>query len=233
MNREEYLDNLLKTYAPMGKLSERNGNRVLLLKHRSMDRRLIFHSSEIPNGVYERLLTVKTPYLPEIYDVIDFDDGQVVLQEFIEGISVSESLKVELFSYRDASRILKSVLKALHILHGLKIIHRDVKPENIILGASGRVVLIDLDAARFLTGAPRDTVIMGTVGFVSPEQLGLHESDERTDIYAAGVLLNVLLTGKLPTETVAPGKAGRIVRKCTMINPLDRYQSAEEMLAQL
>ena len=60
-----------------------------------------------------------------------------------------------------------------------------------------------------------------------PEQMGITQSDARTDIYAAGVLLNVMLTGFHPSEKIARSKPGRIVRKCTAINPDDRYQSAE------
>lgn len=70
---------------------------------------------------------------------------------------------------------------------------------------------------------------MGTVGYASPEQLGLSQTDARTDIYAAGVLYNVMLTGKHPTEAFARGQAGQIIRKCTALNPDDRYPSAEKL----
>lgn len=70
---------------------------------------------------------------------------------------------------------------------------------------------------------------MGTVGYASPEQLGVAQSDARTDIYAVGVLLNVMITGKHPSEKLAKGKAGRIVRKCTNVNPNERYQTAEKL----
>ena len=93
----------------------------------------------------------------------------------------------------------------------------------------GRVVLIDFNASRIISSAKKDTVVMGTVGYASPEQLGVAQSDARTDVYAAGVLLNVMLTGKHPSEYLAKGKAGRIVKKCTAINPNDRYQSAEKL----
>ncbi len=63
--------------------------------------------------------------------------------------------------------------------------------------------------------------------------LGLAQSDARTDIYAVGVLLNVMLTGKHPSEKLADGKAGKIVRKCTAINPNERYQSAKNLAAAL
>ena len=90
-------------------------------------------------------------------------------------------------------------------------------------------VLIDFNATRKINLAKKDTVIMGTVGYASPEQLGVAQSDARTDIYALGVLLNVMITGKHPSEKLAKGKAGRIVRKCTSVNPDERYQSAEKL----
>ena len=106
------------------------------------------------------------------------------------------------------------------------IIHRDVKPENVIVELSGRVVLIDLNASRIESNASKDTVIMGTVGYASPEQMGINQSDSRTDIYAVGVLLNVMLTGKHPSDVLVKGRPGRIVQKCTQINPDLRYQDA-------
>ena len=130
------------------------------------------------------------------------------------------------YRYRGAKQVLIGVCNALSVLHDLEIIHRDIKPENVIVDNTGRVVLIDLNASRTENSNGRDTVIMGTVGYAAPEQLGLSTSDARTDIYAMGVLLNVMLTGKHPTEAFAPGRAGRIVRKCTSLNPIDRYQTA-------
>ena len=118
---------------------------------------------------------------------------------------------------------------AMEVLHSRGLVHRDVKPENVMVADSGRVVLIDFNASRQVSENSQDTVIMGTVGYVSPEQLGLSQTDARTDIYAAGVLLNVMLTGKHPTEGFSKGHAGRIVRKCTALNPADRYQSADKL----
>ncbi len=102
-----------------------------------------------------------------------------------------------------------------------------------MIGKDGRVVLIDLNAARRVSSATKDTVILGTVGYASPEQLGIAQSDPRSDIYAAGVLLNVMITGKHPSEKIAKGKAGRIVRKCTSINLDQRFDSAERLAAAL
>ena len=133
------------------------------------------------------------------------------------------------YRYLGARRVLKGVCRALSVLHERNLVHRDVKPENVLIGPNGRVVLIDFNASRRISAASRDTVVMGTVGYASPEQLGVAQSDARTDIYAAGVLLNVMLTGRHPSEELARGRAGRIVRKSTQVNPDDRYPTAEKM----
>ena len=93
--------------------------------------------------------------------------------------------------------------------------------------------MIDFNAARKISVANKDTVIMGTVGYASPEQLGVAQSDARTDIYAVGVLLNVMITGKHPSEELARGRMGKIVRKCTSVNPDDRYESAKKLVEAL
>ena len=110
--------------------------------------------------------------------------------------------------------------------------HRAVCKANII-DNNGRVFLIDFNASRKLNNATKDTVVMGTVGYASPEQLGVAQSDPRTDIYALGVLLNVMLCGKHPCEQLVKGKAGRIVNKCTNINPDQRYQTVDSLIKAL
>ena len=143
--------------------------------------------------------------------------------------SLSQVLETGLYHPRGAKKVLTGVCAGLTVLHERGIVHRDVKPENVIIGPGGRVVLLDFNAARQVSQARKDTQIMGTVGYASPEQLGLSQSDARTDIYAAGILLNVMLTGKHPTEAYATGRAGRIIRKCTALNPDDRYDSAQKL----
>ena len=79
--------------------------------------------------------------------------------------------------------------------------------QNLMVSDDGRVVLIDFNASRQVKECGCDTTIMGTVGYVAPEQLGLSQTDARTDIYAAGVLCNVMLTGQHPSVAIASGKA--------------------------
>jgi serine/threonine protein kinase len=182
---------------------------------------------------YEILCGLSCRNLPLIYDVIRTDDGQIVLEEYIDGLTVAQVLETGTYHPRGAKKVMMGVCAGLTVLHDRGITHRDLKPENVIIGSEGRVVLIDFNASRMVNTASRDTVIMGTVGYASPEQLGLTQSDARTDIYAAGVLLNVMLTGKHPTQGYAKGRAGGVVRKCTALNPEDRYQTAEKLLAAL
>lgn len=107
----------------------------------------------------------------------------------------------------------------------MSIVHRDVKPDNVIIRGT-EAVLIDFDASRIYKNENReDTQILGTTGFAAPEQYGLSQSDGRADIYALGVLLNIMLTGEHPSRKLASGRMGRIVQRCTMVNPEKRYKN--------
>ena len=233
MKREEYIERILQIYALVTVLSEKNGCKVLRLRNRETGKDLVLRSFPNPLTAYEKLQNIRCENLPEIYDVLGLEDGQIVLEEHIDGITVAQVMETEKYRPSGAKKVLVGVCDALMVLHNRGIVHRDVKPENVIVDHSGRVVLIDFNASRMESSASKDTVIMGTVGYASPEQLGLSQTDARTDIYAAGVLYNVMLTGQHPSVTIASGKAGRIVRKCTAVNPDERYQTAAELWAAL
>ena len=96
MDRETYLNELLQRCAPVSTLSERNGAKVLRLRHRELEKDLVARSLPGSGTVYERLLTVRSPYIPEIYDVKTLDDGAVVLEEYIDGVSVADELAARL-----------------------------------------------------------------------------------------------------------------------------------------
>lgn len=229
MTREQYLIEIFGAYSLVSVLSDKNECNVLKLKNKEHNKYIVVRSFHKPISAYEELYTINCANLPLIYDVINLDDGQIVLEEFIEGVTIAEVMESGKYRYIGTRKVLRSICNALTVLHERGIVHRDIKPENVIIAKDGRVVLIDLNAARQISNASKDTVIMGTVGYASPEQLGVTQSDARTDIYALGVLLNVMITGKHPSEKLAKGKAGRIVRKCTNVNPDERYQSAEKL----
>lgn len=227
MTREQYVKDLLSVYSLVNVLSEKNDCTVLHLRNKSTGQDLVLRSFPRHLEAYALLCAIRCENLPEIYDAVDVDDGQIVLEEYIDGITVAEVMQTGKYHYWGARKILREICNALTVLHNRGIIHRDIKPENVMIDKNGRVVLIDFNASRKESKAGKDTVIMGTVGYAAPEQLGLLSTDGRTDIYAVGVLMNIMLTGKHPTECFAKGRAGRIVRKCTALNPDNRYQSAE------
>ena len=229
MTREQYLTVLFDACTLVSVLSDKNECSVLRVRNKSTEQDMVVRSFPTAVSAYEELYNINAQNLPLIYDVINCDDGQIVLEEFIEGVTISEVMESGNYHYLGTRKVIRAVCHALNVLHERNLVHRDIKPENVVIGKDGRVVLIDLNAARKISYASKDTVVMGTVGYASPEQLGVAQSDARTDIYAVGVLLNVMITGKHPSEKLAKGKVGRIVRKCTNVNPDERYQTAENL----
>ena len=234
MKCKEYMDAFLADYERIRVLSNKNGSMVLQLRNRLLEKDLIVKQYDVPVPAYDTLKTIRHKNIPEIYDALQFEDGQIVLEEFIKGTPVSQILECGTYTYRGACAVLKGVCAAVQMLHEKQIIHRDIKPENVMIADDGTVKLIDLNASREVSPEQdRDTVILGTIGYAPPEQLGIAQSDKRTDIYAIGVLLNVMLTGEHPSKQLAKGRAGRIVQKCTLIDPDSRYSSIQKLLEAL
>lgn len=229
MKTNDLLTEFKQHYHLVRVMADKNACRVLRLRHKELGRDIVLRQLSYPVSAYTALADILCENLPQVYDVIDTDDGQVVLEEYVDGVTVAEWAECGRIRYAQAVKILRGVCHALSILHEKGFVHRDVKPENVVVRQSGQAVLVDLNISRKVSNAGRDTMIMGTVGYASPEQLGLTQSDARTDIYACGVLLNVMLTGKHPSEQLARGRAGRIVRRCTAVNPNDRYPSAKHL----
>ncbi len=233
MNRKQYIDDFFKIYSLVSVLSSKNECKVIRARNKELKKDIILRSYPTAIPAYEWLYKIQCENLPLIYDVINLEDGTIVLEEYINGTTVAELLEIDKYNYSEMRKVIKSVCNALTVLHNQNLIHRDVKPENVMITSSGRVVLIDFNASRKMSSARKDTVIMGTVGYASPEQLGIAQSDTRTDVYAVGVMINVMLTGKHPSEMLAKGKAAKIVLKCTNINSDKRYKSADILACKL
>lgn len=137
--------------------------------------------------------------MPKVYSCRMEQGCCVVEEEYIDGISLQELIDGgEKMAPERAIAITSSVCRTLLRLHRKGIIHRDVKPEHVMLTPEGKLYLIDLDAAmRILPEKKSDTRLLGTAGYAAPEQFGLNRSDVRTDIFAVGILLNLLLTGSI------------------------------------
>lgn len=183
------------------------------------------------NGeVYQKLLRYICPNLPTIFEAAVQGEENLVLEEYIEGDILHELLKTARFSERETRNVTLQLCQALRVLHCIDAVHRDIKPENVILRGE-TAVLIDFDAARLHKPEQEaDTMVLGTVGFAAPEQYGLSQSDGRADIYSLGVLINVMLTGMHPSKQLAKGRLGRIVERCTRVNPQRRYQTVLQLM---
>ena len=205
------------------KNSERGS--VSLLQNKQNGTRFIFRHYRGNGEVYRKLVGISCPNLPQIMETAERDGMVAVLEEYIQGDSLAYLLEGALFSHAEARKITMQLCNALWVLHKLGAVHRDIKPENVMIRGS-EAILIDFDASRiFKSDTNQDTQILGTTGYAAPEQYGIAQTDERADISSLGVLLNVMLTGKHPSKVLANGRLGRIVQKCTMVNPEKRYKS--------
>ena len=198
---------------------------VSLLQNKRNGTRFIFRHYQGSGEVYRKLLSVSCRNLPKIMEAAEQDGMVAVLEEYIQGDSLAFLLAGACLTPAEARKITFQLCNALWVLHSLGAVHRDIKPENVIIRGS-QAVLIDFDASRiFKSGTNQDTQILGTTGYAAPEQYGITQTDERADIYSLGVLLNIMLTGKHPSKELVSGRLGRIVQKCTMVNPKKRYKS--------
>jgi len=230
----EWLENAVQeNFEELSVLKEGPRGSVRLLRHNSGGGRFVLRRFTGNSEVYQKLRDCSCPNLPAVLETAVRGEENLVLEEYIEGDTLSLLLKDALFSPKETRRIALQVCRALWCLHSMDAVHRDIKPGNIILRGD-EAVLIDFDAARFYKpGTDTDTVVLGTTGFAAPEQYGISQSDIRTDIYAMGILINVMLTGKHPTKKLAGGHLGRIVGRCTHVNPRKRYKNVLRLMEAL
>jgi len=194
-----------------------------------------------------------------IFDLGIADSFKFITMDYVEGRDLSKILSERgKFSVNDACEIVRQICSGLEAAHGEGVVHRDLKPQNIMLDAQGRVFLMDFGLARSmeLVGMTRTGALIGTPTYMSPEQARGEKADVRTDIFALGVIYYELLTGKRPykdepmmatlirrTKELAtppsqvdpsvPEPISDIVMKCLQIKTDLRYQSAEEILRDL
>ena len=199
------------------------------------------------------------PNIVKVYDVSYGDKVQYIVMECVDGITLKEYIRQQgVINYKEAVFFVTQILRALQHAHDKGIVHRDIKPQNIMLLENGAIKVTDFGIARFSRSETRtmtDSTI-GSVHYISPEQARGDITDDKADIYSVGVMLYEMLTGKLPFEsdnTVSvaimqlqqdpvkprdinpsiPVGLEQIVLKAMQKNVNDRYQSAAEMLLDL
>ena len=227
------LERLREKFQEVRLLKESPRGSVRLLRHTATGRRFILRHFTGNAEVYRKLLDYSCPNLPVTLEVASREEEHLVLEEYIQGDTLDFLLKDSRFTPNETKKIITQVCKALWVLHSVGAVHRDVKPENIILRGS-QAVLIDFDAARlYKPQEEADTQILGTTGFAAPEQYGLSQTDRRADIYAVGILMNVMLTGEHPSRRLASGRLGRVVERCTQVSPDKRYPDVIKLMEAL
>ena len=214
-------------------IKENSRGSIWRIRHRSTGQRFILRRFTGNAEVYRKLLSVDCPYLPRVLEVCTQGEENLVLEEFVRGDNLGELLQGGLFSAEETRGIVRQLCQGLWVLHSMGAVHRDVKPENIILRGR-QAVLIDFDAARLHKPEHElDTQVLGTNGFAAPEQYGLSQTDQRSDIYALGIVINVMLTGRHPSKQLAEGRLGRVVERCTQVNPQRRYKNVRQLMGAL
>lgn len=179
-------------------------------------------------GVYERLKSVEQANLPRVYETEEYEGECFAYYEYIEGETLEDIVHEGKYTIAQAEEWMEQLCAAMGALHAMQpcVVHRDIKPENIIISNEGVLKLIDLGAARlFKDGKPCDTEQIGTRGYAAPEQYGFNQSDARTDIYAAGTVLHVLMA----RFGEAAKAYNAVAARCTQLEPQNRYQSAKAM----
>ena len=196
------------------------------------------------------------PNIVKIYDVGFNDDIQFIVMEYIDGITLKEFIEQQgALRWKDALHFITQILRALQHAHDRGIIHRDIKPQNIMLFADGTIKVMDFGIARFsrVDGKTMSEKTIGSVHYISPEQARGDYTDERSDIYSVGVMLYEMLTGRkmfdgenpvsialmhmqeqptFPRTYVPsiPEALEEIVMHAVEKEPAKRYQSAAEMI---
>lgn len=199
------------------------------------------------------------PNIVKVYDVSFGDMIQYIVMEYIDGITLKEYIDRQgIIEWKDAIHLATQILKALQHAHECGIVHRDIKPQNIMLLQDGTIKVTDFGIARFSDKATRTMTeqAIGSVHYIAPEQARGDVTDGKTDIYSVGVMLYEMLTGKLPFDgdsavsvalmqlqstpkrprEVNPGipiGLEQITMKAMQKQPSARYTSAAEMLSDI
>ncbi len=197
------------------------------------------------------------PNIVNIYDVGSENGVHYIVMEYVEGITLKTYVeKKGQLSFKESISIAIQVARGIESAHNKHLIHRDIKPQNIIISTEGKVKVTDFGIARAASSNTISADVMGSVHYASPEQARNGFVDGRSDIYSLGIVMYEMVTGRVPYDgdtTVAvalqhlqeemtppseyatdlPISMEKIILKCTQKNPDRRYQTIEELLNDL
>ena len=198
------------------------------------------------------------PNVVTVYDFGEQDGNPYIVMEFVQGDSLENLLRAgRQFSLIERLEIVRQVCLALGYAHQQGVIHRDIKPANVMVQPSGNIKIVDFGVARLesQSGHTQAGMVIGTFHYISPERLLGRTADGRADIWSAGIILYLLLSGRLPFPGDDPATLHRVIReaheplssmnfgypvgldhivdRALAKDPTDRYMTADEMAADI
>lgn len=239
---EEYYDEsyeaslpheLTEDYDIVECLSCVEGCDTLLVKNKQTGEKMVAKCYTGDSVLFDRMETEAMPYFAGKYKN---DKYRCILREYIEGVSLDEYVKTNRMTEDIILDIAIELVKAMKKLHDSNpvIIHRDIKPQNIIVKEDGSIALIDFGISRvYKKDGTVDTIFCGTEDFAPPEQYGFMQTDMRSDIYAFGVVLAWMITGKAKPIKAPLTKLERVAAKCCEFSPNKRYKNDVALLKDL
>jgi serine/threonine-protein kinase len=255
-------------YEIISKVAEGGMGALYKARHPTLDRTVLLKKLTLRGGsqFIERfkrearmMMDFKNDHIVQVHDHFKEGSHYYIVEEYVDGISLDALIRRERYLSSDAATlILYEVSKALKYAHDKQVIHRDIKPGNILLSRQGEVKLVDFGIATSMEdtddGLTRDGMVLGTPSYIPPEQIDDAKNvDRRADIYSLGIVVYEMLTGKTPypgsftAETIHlihkgrytppqklnPGTTRllrRIARTCMRVKPRRRYQDLKEVI---
>lgn len=226
-----------------------DGNkRVYLAKLNGLQYRVIkvVDKHMLSPAYIETLLDLDHPGINKIFFIEPFQDFYIVVKEYVEGLTLYQYIEEEgVLSEDECIRISKGLIESLDYLHNLKshLIYRDIQPKNIIIDDDGQPILIDTESIRMYDESKnQDTVMIGTAGFIAPEQFGYNQSSVQSDIFSLGALMYYSLTSKTLTADASKNmtkdkevsrRLSKVILKMSRFSPSERYKNFTEIRTEL